>query len=377
MSCATAQRWFVSDHEFKAANEDIVFCNDSEELIKHEIAWYDAIFLGGSYTPDSYHQEAIEKPNGLFYNPDFEGRLMYGDAHLHDSEEWRNILRERSKEPHLKILPENMPKLKKEFFEAFTQRLLLPAGSNKYLSTEEYKRIVNAALGSGGIDKDACDYLIKTSGTSDQEVILAFLSGQEDLPEKRPVLLFLGATVDTQKSTAQRKVGLAYAYGFRSQALIMKTFAYSKGEHPFARSWYETESIDGYYLKQQMGDFIDRDLKLDNDQSDSQHAHLVKLTTYLALRWIKRCANLFELSAEEEICVDSKMKRLEEHLRAKPALKVAPQENTTPSAVLAYLEMRRLILTNEQLLREAALEEKNIGRTIAAENIAKYFERQS
>ncbi|MCJ1439273.1 hypothetical protein MMC27_008665 [Xylographa pallens] len=374
MSCPTAQRWFVSNDEFETANEDYVFCNARAEVIKEEAAYFDDLYWDCSDVPKNFYEEAKLRWLNFFPSFDFGGRLMFADAHLQDPKDWHGILQARSKKPFLEELPEDIMKAKDALCETLRPHVV-PPESDGGPSKDEFETILEARYRYGAIDSDAVRYLIKKRGTPEQEATLMFLSGQGRMPEKRPVLLFIGAIVDTWTSTAQRKAGVAYAYDFQKDTVIIKSFTYSKGQHPFTKSWFKKESEDSYYLQQPISDLAASNLTPNEDQDDLQRACFVDLTKYLGGRWVGYYHHEFKLSNDVIVSLSDKLKSLKKHLCAMNALEPKSQEDAAPYIVFEFDEMRRRFLREEDITREVALEAKDNGQTIAAENMAKFFER--
>ncbi|MCJ1418299.1 hypothetical protein MMC32_004646 [Xylographa parallela] len=374
MSCPTAQRWFVSNDEFDTANEDYVFCNAQAEVIKEEAAYFDDICWDCPDVPKNFFEEAKVRWLNFFPSFDFGGRLMFADAHLQDPKDWQNILQARSKKSPLEKLPEDIMKAKEALCKTL-QPYVVPLESDGGPSKDEFEIILGTRYRYGAIDSDAVRYLIKKRGTPEQEATLMFLSGQGRMPEKRPVLLFIGAIVDTWTSTAQRKAGVAYAYDFKKDTVIIKSFTYSKGQHPFTKSWFEKESEDSYYLQQPISELAASNLDPNEDQNDLQRACFVDLAKYLGGRWVGFYHHEFKLSNDVIVSLSDKLNSLKKHLRAMDALESKCQEDTTPYIVFEFDEMRRRFLREEDITREVALEAKDNGQIIAAENMAKFFER--
>ncbi|MCJ1394145.1 hypothetical protein MMC18_007023 [Xylographa bjoerkii] len=376
MSCPTAQRWFVPDDEFDTANEDYVFCNARAEVIENEVAYFHEICWDCPDVPKNFYAEAYLRARNFLPSFEFGGRLMFADAHLQDPKDWQSVLIARSKTPHLKELPEDMMKAKELLCETL-QPLVVPLESDGGPSKEEFAAILGGRYRYGAIDRDAVCYLIEKRGAPEQATTLAFLSGQGRMHEKRPVILFLGAIVDTWKSTDQRRAGVACAYDFQKDAVIIKSLIYSKGQHPFAKSWFEKESEDSYYLQQPISDLAASNLDANEDQNDPQRACFVDLAKYMVGKWIGHFSHEFQLSDEVAISLEDKMKSLKRHLYAINALEVKSQEDAIPQIAFEFNEMRRELLRDEDMLREVALDAKENGQTIAAENMAKFFERST
>ncbi|MCJ1318700.1 hypothetical protein MMC15_004030 [Xylographa vitiligo] len=373
MSCPTAQRWFVSEDEFDTANEDYVFCNARAEVIKDDAAYFDETCWDCPEVPKNFYAEAKLRWNNFFPSFHFGGRLMFADAHLQDPKDWQSILQERSKKPFHEKAPEDMKKAKDALCQTL-RPLVVPSESEGGPSKDGFEAILGKRYRYGAIDSDAVSYLIKKRGTPEQEATLMFLSGQSRIPEKRPVLLFIGAIVDTWTSTAQRTAGVAYAYDFQKDTVIIKSFTYSKGQHPFAKSWFEKESEDAYYLQQSISDLAASNLTPNEDQDDLQRARFVDLAKYLTGSWIGHYRHEFKLSDAVIVSMSDKLKSLKKHLYTMDALEAKSEGDATPYIVFEFNELRRRLLRDEDVLREVALEAKDDGQTIAAENMAKFFE---
>ncbi|MCJ1293258.1 hypothetical protein MMC34_004812 [Xylographa carneopallida] len=253
--------------------------------------------------------------------------------------------------------------------------MLVPPESYGGPSKDKFEAILGARYRHGAIDREVVGYLIEKRGTPDQEAALMFLSGQGRMPEKRPVLLFIGAIVDTWTSTAERKAGVACAYDFKKDAVIIKSFAYSKGQHPFTKSWFEKGSDDGYYLQQPINDLAVSTLNPNEDKDDVQRARFVDFAKYLAGKWAWLYFHEFGQSEDVIVSMRERLMSLKQHLCAMEALEVKSQDEEKPYIVLEFDEMRRRLIRDEEVLREVALEAKNAGQTVAAENMARFFER--
>ncbi|MCJ1399904.1 hypothetical protein MMC11_003107 [Xylographa trunciseda] len=376
MSCPTAQRWFVSNDEFNIANEDYVFCNARAEVIKDEAAYFDDICWDCPDVPKNFFSEAKLMATNFFPSFEFGGRLMYADAHLQDPKDWQDVLGTRSKTPQLKELPEDITKAQEMLCETL-RPLFMPAQSDGGPSREEFAAIVECRYRHGAIDSTAVSYLVAKKGTSEQETALTYLSGQGRMHEKRPVLLFLGAIINTRTSTDERKAGIAYAYDFQKDAVIIKSFTYSKGQHPFPKSWFEKESEDDYYLQQPISELAESILDPNEDQAHPPRACFVDLAKYLVGDWIRYFSHDFKLSDDVAISFGDKMKALMKHLWRIKAPEVKSQEDTERDIVFQFNELRRELILDEPTLREIALEAQEDGQTIAAENMAKFFERST
>ena len=374
MSSPTAQRWFVSDDEYDTATEDYVFCNMRADVVAEEIALLDEINWDCQNVAKNFFTEAVSRADRFLPRFTYGARLMFADAHLQDPENWQGILKEKAKKPILEELPEDIMKAKDILCETLRKYVMTFEGDDTP-SEDEFDSFIRQRYQLGVIDSQAVHHLIKQNGTAEQEATLAFLSGQGRMHERRPVLLFLDAIVDTWASTDQRKSGVASAYDLKTDSIIIKSFTYSKGQHPFTKSWFEKESEDAYYFQQHTSDFAASVFKPSEEHDNSRQTNFLNVAKYLAGLWVRHFWQAFGISEEVSKSMKDQLKSLHKQLCLIEPLPSKPLEDLAPEVVYEFNQMRCELLWDEDQLRDIAVDAMKNGNKIAAENMVKFFER--
>ncbi|MCJ1475641.1 hypothetical protein MMC13_004304 [Lambiella insularis] len=365
---ASSSKWFVPTDEYNIATSDYTFCRQSAVVMQNRISSFnDWIFPREQAFQDYFTQMTMLSEAFLPFPGEGDALLLYADAPDTDPKHWQSILRDLSKKPQLKDTPEHLRKAEHVLHKAVRTELKLPLEKDGGPSDKEVRGMVEHHCQTGHLDAMLVAFVIGKQGAPLHKELLTILSGQDRSPKPRPTILYIGSVIDVVASTPKAKSGLACMYDFSKREVIIKQFSFEMGQPP-------KNSTDYYYLRQPAGDFAKAILKDTPSLSDSSKTDLVNLARYLLGDWVECHGKALDLSEEGVKHLDEDLTKIRKTLEEKKVPDVKPNK-PTPGVPLEFKHMRWALQYEEANLRDIAVEAKEAGLTVAAENLAKYYDK--
>lgn len=230
----TATRWFVSDKDFDAADEDyaIVFERSADarvEFRSHDDGYW-------RQRPRSFGEIADETNCYLLA---WKGRLLYADVdEAADPEHLKSI--EKAREELLKEEAPGTEEARKGLVAHYLEE------SKKHDDNEDYgynfeplfpnrRNKIEGFKGEIGIGP--CVEYCLLQDVKTRKILLNLLTRQARRKSPRPVLLLLGMIDNRQSTLWGRTEGFASAYDFETDEIIVKPFVSHEGHHPLGERW--------------------------------------------------------------------------------------------------------------------------------------------
>ncbi|MCJ1383230.1 hypothetical protein MMC17_006868 [Xylographa soralifera] len=370
---STSAQWFIPDDKYKLSNQDYVFCKARAREIKNAVERFDDIKFPVPYENEDAFSQALALEATFFHRDRAGGTLIFADAHEEDEKRWQEVMEDRAKEPLLDEPTEHVRNTKQEFIDHIRECSEGKAESEGGPPDNILRQMVLYRVQHGAVDPEFVDYLLEERKSDYQKSLLIDLSGQGLLQKPRPVMLLIGALINPWVSTPQRKTGIAMGYDFATDKLIIKSFSFDTDQHPFAQSWFAKESENGFYLSQTPEKFAASEPSVGEETSNPKQSNDILMAKYLVSIWVDYHADTLELPEEVVQNLLDSMDIIKRDLTGM----LLPEEETKPSKpdiVYEFAAMRRELQHEENNLRSLAAEAKEEGHTVAAENMAKFFE---
>ncbi|MCJ1399903.1 hypothetical protein MMC11_003106 [Xylographa trunciseda] len=370
---STAAKWFVPHDEYNFSTQDYVFCKAPATLVQNIMERFDDTEFPVPHETQDAFSQALAMRIPFFQPCDSAGNLIFADAHEEDETHWQQVVEDRVKEPLLDEPTERVRKTKQDFIEHVRECSETKAEGEGGPSDEALFLMVAYRARNGALDPELVGYLLEKRKSDYQKSLLIWISGQERIPKPRPVMLLIDALVDPRMSTPQRKTGIAMGYDFATDRLIIKSFSFNAGQHPFAQSWFAEESDNGFYLSQTPEEFAASQLFFGKETSNPEQSNNILMAKYLVGMWVEFYAETLEISEEAVENLLSSM----DHIRRDQTGMLLPEMEIKPlklNIVYECADMRCELQRKEDRLRWIAVEAKEKGHAVAAENMAKFFE---
>ena len=373
MSCSTATRWFAPNHEYFALTEDYALVRRSAALVEAQLAWVDSYVEGPADARlfETYDDFDFNRPQyfsaGLYPSA---GLLIYADVNAKDPNHKKQLYEVEAKIPRLIEQPSKLTAAAKALVQALrkTRNPRFHVLSDDHILGRIQRDIQE---GEGFVSDDVIRSIIQLEDTILARDVLTVLSCQGCCKNPRPVMLLIDIVHDPTSTPERPRKGLAIAYSFTEDKIIIKSFNCTRAEHPLGQSWSAKDSEDDFYLSESVATFLDN---LTTSSTKNQNPlHLV--AKRIAGVWIKLNHEAWKLSEEKMSRLDASLESLHKTLSETPFPKferVAPPAHAESTEELrGFLEDFRL---SEVELRTIAVHAKQAGLTARANNIAKFYE---
>ncbi|MCJ1439274.1 hypothetical protein MMC27_008666 [Xylographa pallens] len=370
---ATAEKWFVPDDKYKLGNQDYVCCLARANLVQNVVDRFNDMEVPIPYVTHDAFSQKLALAATLFHTHDAGGSLIFADAHGEDEKLWQKILEDIAKEQLLDEPSESHKINMQEFIEHSRKCSKANLESAGGPSGKELRKMAIHRSYYGALDPEYVGYLLEKRKSDYQRSLLQHLSGQDLVHKPRPVMLLIGAIVDPWLSTTQRKTGIAMGYDFATDKIIIKSFSFDLAQHPFAQCWFVRESENSFYLSQTPEEFAASDLFVAEETSNPKQSNDILIAKYIVGIWVEYHAETLKISKEvvENLQASMDMIKRDQTGILLPEEKI---QSPKPDIVYEFAAMHRELQQEEDHLRSLAARAKKEGCTVAAENMAKFFE---
>ncbi|KAI4210483.1 MAG: hypothetical protein LQ351_006634 [Letrouitia transgressa] len=389
----TATRWFISDDEFLAANQDYAVVFEISANVSTAFRMHDNGLL--RWPPEYFGDIVDGRDLTDCYLLAGEGRLVYADVdEATDPEHLRPIENARQEQSK-----EEAPGTA-EIREGLVAYLL--EESKMYEDDEDHEyieplypnrnHIIKGFKGDAGIV--ACVEYCLIQDFETRKILLNVLTEQTRCKSPRPVLLLLGMIDSFQSTQWGRTEGFASAYDFEKNKIIVKPFVSQEGHHPLGESWGVVSSgaDDGPCFRcspvQFVGRFLQLSESLERNATDSQNLGF-KLMTYYHISvfvntWWDVLAMIPNLAAAGETFTEAKLEefkaaqtRIVEAMKKIKFLEQRRPKNIEQRSVNFFQKIRDMLEEHEIDIRSDALEAKDEGMEKLGTNVAGFYEKLS
>jgi hypothetical protein len=371
MSCPTAESWSVPDEVYDLTKEDYVFCNQDALAVERSIAdmmehanCEECKECGDPKLKTYFHY--LQYGPHWFVDHYRGGLVLYMDANEKDASHKQYLMEMMAKE-NLSEAVEISQIPRQTLREYLDTQMNHPFGPS-----EMFPMYQHGYLGPATID---CIITQKT--TEAKKDMLTWVSDQNGLKYVRPTMVFIGAVWDVLSTPGPPTPGLAFAYDFINDVIIVKTITYESGKHPLATPWPTTKGEDGFYLCIAPKEII-QEIKNAEERKGSEDTAFWLHVIILGLvgKWVLGHGEALGVSDDlredltKQLAVirtDLEKTELPSYEKRKPAQKNGVSEALE---ILLY-DLER----NEDRVRDVALMAKEAGMVATAETLAKDFER--
>ncbi|MCJ1243657.1 hypothetical protein MMC30_000854 [Trapelia coarctata] len=378
MSCPTAKSWFVPDEVYDLTQEDYVFCNQDArvtgraitDMMEHVNCEECKECLGKEIK--TYFDYLQHGPRWLF-DKDRGGKIIYMDSNEKDKTHRQHLFEMRAKEKRLEagdILRTAHGTLSKYLGNIKLSKDEMAAGSVRSGEMADLSEYMY--LGPHTID---CVITQKTP--EEKKIILTYMSGQAGLNYIRPTILFIGAIWNVLLTPGQPTPGLAFAYDFLKDVIIVKTITYESGKHPLATPWPTKKNEDGFYLCTRPKDIL-QVMKSAEARKGLQDTafwfHVILLG--LVGKWVLRHGKALGMSTQGREDLTKHLDIIKADLEKAPLPSFEKRIPVEKNEVIEALEGLLFDLQcGEGRVREVAVMAKEAGMAATAESLAKDFEK--
>ena len=373
MSCSTAKRWFSSNHEYFTLTEDYALVRRSAALVEAQLASVDYCVetRADALAFETYDDFDFNRPQyfstGLHLSA---GLLIYADVNAKDPNHKKQLYEVEAKIPRLEERPSKLTAATKALVQALRKT------RNPRFHVVDDDHIVGRIQsdiqeGEGFVRDDVIRSIIELQDKSLAMDVLTVLSCQGCCKNPRPVMLLIDMVHDPTSTAERPRKGLAIAYSFAEDKIIIKSFDCTRAEHPLGQSWSVKESEDGFYISESVANFLDNLTTASTE--DQNPLHLI--AERIAGVWIKVNHEAWKLSEEKMSKLDASLKSMHKTLRETPFPKLEratpPAHEETTNELRGFLEDFRL---SEVELRTIAIHAKQASLAARANSIAKFYE---
>ncbi|KAG7004370.1 hypothetical protein G7Y79_00026g059540 [Physcia stellaris] len=288
MSCPTATRWFVPDHEFYATDDDYAVVGMSEKLVRRQIddGNNDGILQSPDGSPECviYFDELLSKTIGRqtpCYDFAVSGRMLWAD--VDDSKpqhrsEVQALVKDKgsSKEgdyediwkefwPLMDIaLKAQIEKVKSKRGES---KISAPDGDEDKCNQDLRERYLYRRLREwckhGCLEPVVFNTLFTGLKTAEKrQAMINMLTFQAPSGKSRPLMVLVSMVDSLQTSRFGEKEGWAVVYDINRDLFICKPFFSNEERHPLTSPWYTDVKDDGVSFSWAPRIFIEQYLEL-------------------------------------------------------------------------------------------------------------------
>lgn len=386
MSCPTAKSWFVPHEIWDLSQEDYVFCNQHvliterlmTDMMEHASCeecnkcpgkklqtYFDYLEHGPRWLLDGYRG----------------GEVIYMDSNEKNASHRQHLIEMRVKEKPLEA--EDMSRTPRGTLREYLGALKFPIDPNVDLDDAEdtadevRRREVSDIYEYGYLGPHTIDCVITQKTPVEKKNMLTWLGGQNGFKYIRPSMLFMGAIWNVLLTPGQPTSGLACAYDFMKDLIIVKTITYETGKHPLATPWSTNDSEDGFYLCTAPKDLVKEMKKAEARKGPEDTAfwlHVILLA--LVGKWVLRHGEALGLSIQHREDLTEHLAKIRTDLENAPLPsyeKCKPVEKS--KAIAAVEDLLFDLKCGESRIRDVAVMAKEAGMAVTAEALAKNFER--
>ena len=373
MSCSTAKRWFSSDHEYFTLTEDYALVRRSATSVEAQLASVNSGVEAHADTPPTRNYDDFDFNRPQYFSAGLHpsaGILIYADVNAKDPNHKKQIYEVEAKIPRLEERPSKLDSAAKALAQTLRK--------NRYpcLHGPRDERILERTQSDiqneeGFVSEDVIHSIIELEDKALVRDALTILSCQGSRKNPRPVMLLIDIVHDPTSTADGPRKGLAIAYSFTEDKIIIKSFNCTPAEHPLGQSWSAKNSQDDFYLSDSVATFLDN--LITSPIGDQNPLYL--LAKRIAGVWIKLNHEAWMLSEEKMSKLDASLKSMRKNLSETPFPKI---ERAIPSAEAETTDELRGFLEDFRLseveLRDYAVHAQQAGLTARANSIAKFYE---
>jgi len=379
MSCATAESWSVPDEVYDLTKEDHVFCNQNALEVERFIA--DMMEHANCEECEECcdlklktYFDYLQYGPHWFLDGNRGGPVIYMDANEKDAGHIQHLMDMRAKENRSEAvdMSQTPRKMLMEYLSTKMSHLCEPEKIGDMFSWEMYRMSQHGYLGPAAID---CIITQKTPEAKTD--MLTWVSAQNVFKYVRPTMVFIGAVWDVLSTPGQPTPGLALAYDFMKDVIIVKTITYESGKHPLATPWPTTKGEDGFYLCIAPKAII-QEIKNAEERKGSEDTaswlHLIILG--LIGKWVWKHSEALGMSNDLREDLTKQLAVIKTVLEKTELPSYEKRKPAEKKYVIEALDDLLFDLQrNEDRVRDVALMAKEAGMVATAETLAKDFER--
>lgn len=288
MSCPTAIRWFVPDHEFYATDDDYAVVGMSEKFARRQIddGNNDGILQGPDGSPETvvYFDELLSKTirrQTPCYDFAVSGRMLWADVDdskpQHRSEVQALVKDKGSPKEgdYENVWKEFWPLMDialKAHFEKIKSKkggskISAPDSDQDDFTQEERERYLYRRLREwskhGCLEPVVFDTLFTGFKTAEKrQTMINMLTFQAPSGKSRPLMILVNMVDSLQTSRFGEKEGWAVVYDIQRDLFICKPFFSNEERHPLTSPWYFDVKDDGVSFSWAPRVFIEQYLEL-------------------------------------------------------------------------------------------------------------------
>lgn len=390
MSCPTAKSWFVPHEIWDLSQEDYVFCNQHVLITKHlmtdmmeHVSCEECNKCCGKKL-QTYFDYLEHGPRWLF-DAYRGGEIIYMDSNEKDISHRQHLIEMRAKEKPLEA--EDMSRTPRETLRKYLGGIKLSINSDADSDADSDEAEdgadevrwgeMSAILDYGYLGPHTIDCVITQKTPVEKQNMLTWFSGQNGLKYIRPSMLFIGAIWNVLLTPGQPTSGLACAYDFMKDLIIVKTITYESGKHPLATPWLTTESEDGFHFCTAPKDTLQvmKEAEVRKGPEDTAFWLHVILLGFVG-KWVLRHGEALGLSIQHREDLTEHLAKIRTDLENAPLPsyeKCKPVEKS--KAIAAVEDLLFDLKCGESRIRDVAVMAKEAGMAVTAEALAKNFER--
>lgn len=288
MAPSAAERWFIPDQAYSAANEDYAVIGRTTQNIKQETLAHDfqsryfSGFVSRFGPPRSFSRvyDLIRNHyHGYVFATMQTNALIYADVDQSNPDHEKEIRAKVAAAQELETATEQNEAVKatiiKKLLDIWNEA---PAPGPDAAGSEVERVSFTEEKAAAFLDNNVGDLpssifeVIASLGEEERKEALIFMSGQAKIPveAQRPVLVLVNIIDTAQSATIGVSRGYRTAYDPITKELITRPFTSDEQTHPLGDSWYADLPEDGISFRGSYQDFVTKFLTFMKDVNEDR-----------------------------------------------------------------------------------------------------------
>lgn len=398
MSNPTAARWFARDNEFFSTQTDYAFPGRDSAAIKRELRNWDVRLSDD--LPWTYYGYVRRSDSNPCYRSATQGALVFADVVVtgERKELVKNIQADNE-------LPKDKLELVKQQERTIREKLakfyrlnplynldVLDEDDANGLSDKEHARVKQSIRNDGAyLYPEIVNFILSRQTPAEKMSTLRLYSGEGRSKHPRHTIMLIEMVDDAKATRCGESSGYVIAYDFLTDMITIKQWLSSPDHHPLQDPWSKLTN-DGVSWTGHPSELLHQIVSREGLVREHFNYGFALLMRFMAGRWLSCYFEQLGLSStaapDGSHYVHAQLgKALSSYAAELDKLDVPGVETDSEGRKKAtnyrkprsstqevYGEMIDYLESREVDLAEIAVEERNAGKSMAAENLAKFYD---
>lgn len=394
MSNLAAARWFAPNDEFFNNLTDYAFPGRDSAAIKRDLRRWDLRL--DDHLPWTYYGYVRRSDSVPCYSCAVQGALVFAD--VVGTGEHKELVKNNQADNKLskdksELVKQQERKIREQLAKFYRPRIFdtLDDDENGFSDKEDARVKHNIKRDGAYLYPEIVGFILSRQTPEEKTTMLRLFSGESRFKHPRHVHMIIDMFDDAKATRCGESSGYVIAYDFLSDTVTIKQWFSSPDHHPLEDPWFGLED-NGVSYKGRPNELLHQIVSRDGLVKDHPNYGFALVTRFMAGRWLSCFFEQLRLNstaapdgshydhAQLKAALSSYATELDtlevpgvetdSEGRKKDTNYRKPRSGTQE----VYGEMIDVLEGWELDLAEIAVEERNAGKSMAAENLAKFYD---